>query len=59
MEARITKKTKDILVIEWEKQDMGYGNLSMVWNPLKGRYIVDAEMMDIDFIIEVFKALNK
>ena len=59
MEARIIKKTKDILVIEWEKQDIGYGNLSMVWNPLKGRFIVDAEMMDIDFIIEVFKALNK
>ena len=59
MEARITKKTKDILVIEWEKQDIGYGNLSMVWNPLKGRFIVDAEMMDIDFVIEVFKALNK
>jgi len=57
MEARITKKTKDILVIEWEKQGIGYGNLSMVWNPLKGRFIVDAEMMDIDFIIEVFKSL--
>jgi len=59
MEARITKKTKDILVIEWEKQDMGYGHLSMVWNPLKGRFIVNAEIMNIDFIIEVFKALNK
>ena len=35
MEARITKKTKDILVIEWEKQDMGYGNLSMVFKSLK------------------------
>ena len=59
MEARITKKTKDILVIEWEKQDVGYGHLSMVQNPLKGRFIVNAEIMNIDFIIEVFKALNK
>ena len=58
MESRITKKTKDILVIEWEKQDMGYGILSFVWNPLKNRFIVDAEMMDIDFIIEVFKSLK-
>ena len=58
MEAIITKKTKDILVIEWEKQGIGYGNLSMVWNPLKNRFIVDAEMMDIDFIIEVFKDLK-
>ena len=58
MEARITKKTKDILVIEWEKQDIGYGNLSFVWNPLKNRFIVDAEMMDIDFIIKVFKSLK-
>jgi len=58
MEARITKKTKDILVIEWEKQGIGYGNLSMVWNPLINRFIVDAEMMDIDFIIEVFKSLK-
>ena len=58
MEARIIKKTKNIMVIEWEKQDIGLGNLSMVWNPLKGRYIVDAEMMDIDFIIEVFKSLK-
>ena len=39
MEARITKKTKDILVIEWEKQDIGYGNLSTVWNPLINRFI--------------------
>ena len=58
MEARITKKTKDILVIEWEKQGMGYGNLSMVWSPLKNRFIVNAEMMDIDFIIDVFKSLK-
>ena len=58
MEARIIKKTKDIMVIEWEKQDIGFGNLAMVWNPLKGRFIVDAEMMDIDFIIEVFKSLK-
>ena len=58
MKARITKKTKDILVIEWEKKDMGYGHLSMVWNPLKGRFIVNAEIMNIDFIIEVFKALK-
>jgi len=58
MDAKITKKTKDILVIEWEKQDMGYGILSFVWNPLKNRFIVDAEMMDIDFIIEVFKSLK-
>jgi len=58
MKARITKKTKDILVIEWEKQDMGYGHLSMVWNPLKGRFIVNAERMNVDFIIEVFKAVK-
>ena len=58
MDAKIIKKTKDILVIEWEKQDIGYGKLSMVWNPLKNRFIVDAEMMDIDFIIEVFKSLK-
>ena len=59
MEAIITKKTKDILVIEWEKKGIGYGNLSMVWNPINGRFIVNAEIMNIDFIIEVFKALNK
>ena len=58
MKARITKKTKDILVIEWKKQDMGYGHLSMVWNPLKGRFIVNAEIMNVDFIIEVFKAVK-
>ena len=58
MDAKITKKTKDILVIEWEKKDIGYGNLSLVWNPLKRRFIVDAEMMNIDFIIEVFKSLK-
>jgi len=58
MKARITKKTKDILVIEWEKQDTGFGNLAMVWNPLKNRFIVDAEMMGIDFVIEVFKSLK-
>jgi len=58
MEAIITKKTKDILVIEWEKRGIGYGNLSMVWSPLKNRFIVNAEMMDIDFVIEVFKSLK-
>jgi len=58
MESRITKKTKDILVIEWEKQDTGFGQLVMVWNPLKRRFIVDSECMGIDFIIEVFKDLK-
>ena len=58
MESRITKKTKDILVIRWERKDIGFGQLTMVWNPLKGRFIVDAESMGIDFIIEVFKSLK-
>ena len=58
MEARIIKKTKEILVIEWGKQDAGFGQLVMVWNPLKRRFIVDAEYMGIDFIIEVFKSLK-
>jgi len=57
MRARITLKTKETLVIEWEKQDE-FGQLSMVWNPLKRRFIVDAECMGIDFIIEVFKSLK-
>ena len=57
MRARITLKTKETLVIEWEKQDE-FGQLSMVWNPLKRRFIVDAECMGIDFIIQVFKSLK-
>jgi len=58
MKARITLKTKETLVIRWERKDIGFGQLTMVWNPLKGRFIVDAESMGIDFIIEVFKSLK-
>jgi len=58
MKAKIIKKTKDLLLISWAKPKVGFGELTMKWNQENGTFDLDAELMGIDFIIEVFKAIE-
>lgn len=58
MEAKIIKKTKDVLLISWAKKGVGFGELSMQWDKKEQHYIMDTECMATDHVIEVFKALK-
>ena len=55
MEAEIVKKEKDLLIIEWCKGGVGFGQLTLKWNQELSNYELDAEMMGIDTVIEIFK----
>lgn len=59
MTAEIAHKTKDTIVIDWQKKGVGFGQLTMKWNPEKSQFDLDSECMDIDHVIEVFKSLDK
>ena len=58
MEATILKKTKNVLIIAWSKKDVGFGELTMRWNHLRQIYEIDSELMGVDTIIEIFKAID-
>tara|TARA_R110000796_G_scaffold162503_1_gene279268 strand:- start:11284 stop:11463 length:180 start_codon:yes stop_codon:yes gene_type:complete len=59
MEAKITKKTKDLLIISWDKEDVGFGQLTLKWDVENNRYDLDAELMGIDTVIEIFKSCKE
>ena len=58
MESRIEIKGKDELIISWEKEGVGFGQLTMDWDGDLQRYTLDSECMGIDTVIEIFKALK-
>lgn len=57
MKARIINKNNDILLIEWEDVDLGFGQLSMKWDNKIGKFILDSEHLGVDKIIKIIKAV--
>lgn len=57
MKAKIINKDNDNLLIEWEDENKGFGQLSMMRDNKKGVYILDSEHMGVDTILEIFKAI--
>lgn len=58
MEANIIRKDKNSLLISWSKTGIGFGTLTMNWDEDSSIYKLDAELMDINTVIEIFKALK-
>lgn len=56
MNAEIIKKTSDLLIISWDKENVGFGQLTLKWNEGLRKYELDAELMGIDTVIEIFKS---
>jgi len=57
MTAQIINKDNDNLLIEWEDENKGFGQLSMKWDNEKGVYILDSEHMNVHTILQIFKAV--
>ena len=57
MEAKITKKTKDKVLIFWQ-EDWEFGNIRIEWDGEQQRYLVDAELIGIDRLMEVLKRVK-
>lgn len=57
MYSKIIKKDKDNLIIQWEDEKWGFGQLSIKWDKETQYFILDSELMGIDFILKVFKYL--
>jgi hypothetical protein len=58
MTAHIVTKTKDILLVEWEDDILGFGLLKMVWDDDEKIYRTHTEYMAINTVIRIFKALE-
>lgn len=58
MESVIIRQSKNSLLISWSKTGIGFGTLSMDWDENGNIYKLDAELVGIDTIIEIFKALE-
>ena len=57
MKAKIINKDNDNLLIEWQDESKGFGQLSMQWDNKKGVYILDSEHMNVHTILEIFKSV--
>jgi len=57
MKAEIVKQGDDFIVIDWESEEAGFGQLTLAYDE-KGRYILDAEYMQIETVIKIFKAIK-
>ena len=58
MESEIISKDKKNLIISWSKVGVGFGQLTFKYDEKIRDFLVDSECMDIDHILEVFKALK-
>lgn len=56
MTAKIVNKDTYNLLIEWEDNQKGFGQLSIKWDNDKKIYLLDSEFMGIDSILEIIKA---
>lgn len=57
MKAEIVKQTKDLVVINWEDDEKGHGQISISYNN-DGSYSIDAEFISINTIIQIIKAIK-
>ena len=57
MKAKIINKDNDNLLIEWQDESKGFGQLSMQWDNKKGVYILDSKYMNVNTILEIFKVM--
>lgn len=58
MVAQVINKDNDNLLIDWQDEEKGFGQLSMDWDNKKGVYILDSEHMNVHTILEIFKAIK-
>jgi hypothetical protein len=57
MDAKITKKTNDKVLIFWE-DGWEFGNIKIEWDHDQQRYLVDAELIGIDRLMKVLKNIK-
>ena len=57
MKAKIINKDNDNLLIKWEDEELGFGELSMKWDNSLGKFILDSEHMGVHTILKIMKAL--
>lgn len=58
METEIIEQNKDILVIRWQKPGLGFGELTLRWDYQEQEFRLDTEVLGVDTILEIFKALK-
>ena len=58
MKANIQTQTDELLIINWVEEAKGFGQLTLKWDWETQEYILDSELMGIDTVIKIFKALK-
>ena len=58
MNVDVLKKTDYTLVLQWDKDGVGFGQLTMQWEDSLGMFVLDSELMGIDTVMEIFKNIK-
>ena len=54
MTAKIIKQSEELLIIEWQCQEKGFGEVVLIYNG-HGGYSIEAEYMKLSTILEILK----
>ncbi len=57
MKAEVINKDNDNLLIKWEDEELGFGQLTMKWDNKIGRFILDSEHLGVHTVIKIIKAV--
>ena len=57
MKAKIVKQTDDLIGIEWECPEYGFGQMIIKYNS-KGGYEIDAEYLGIENTLKIIQAID-
>lgn len=57
MKTQIVNKDNDILLVKWEDEELGFGELFMQWDKNLGKFVLDSEHLGVHTILKIIKAI--
>ena len=58
MKAEVLNRTDTTATIRWTDPKLGFGEITMKWDHMTGRMIVDTEMLGIASTINILKSIE-
>ncbi len=58
MKSKIISKYNTAIVVNWSDDELGFGQLTMSWNPELSRFVVDSEHLGIENTLKILKSIQ-
>ena len=58
MESTIYKQTKTCAIVRWTDPKLGFGELTISWDPTMDKVVIDSEALSVPTTLKILKALK-